>query len=86
MNDSSSAWHCRRCGAESAPLGFSPWPGETGERIREAICESCWQEWIGVQTKLINEYRLNVLQPEHSAAVREQMEVFLGLREAPEQT
>jgi Fe-S cluster biosynthesis and repair protein YggX len=32
-----------------------------------------------VQTKIINEYRLNVLEPEHAKVLKEQMQVFLGL-------
>jgi Fe-S cluster biosynthesis and repair protein YggX len=34
---------------------------------------------MGMQTKIINEYRLNVLEPEHAKMLREQMLSFLGL-------
>jgi Fe-S cluster biosynthesis and repair protein YggX len=40
---------------------------------------------MGVQTKIINEYRINVLHPEHKAAVQQQCEIFFGYREAPEE-
>ncbi|NJN65123.1 MAG: hypothetical protein HC882_09780 [Acidobacteria bacterium] len=56
-----------------------------GARVVEEICGSCWKEWMGVQTKIINEYRINVLHPEHAEAVKQQMEVFFGFREAPPQ-
>ncbi len=84
MNVSDGAWACGRCGKDretGGELGHAPWPGELGLRIRAEICNECWSEWMGVQTKIINEYRLNVLHPEHAQAVREQMEVFFGFRE-----
>jgi Fe-S cluster biosynthesis and repair protein YggX len=34
---------------------------------------------MAMQTKIINEYRLNVLDPEHTRLLRGQMKVFLGM-------
>lgn len=74
---------CRRCGAAEAPaLEFAPWPGELGREIQNGTCRACWDEWLTMQTRIINEYRLNVLDAEHSKALREQMLVFLKHREA----
>jgi Fe-S cluster biosynthesis and repair protein YggX len=39
---------------------------------------------MAVQTKIINEYRLNVLDPGASAAIKEQMQIFLGFKEPGE--
>lgn len=72
-------WACARCGQANERIQHAPWPGELGQQVVENICASCWQEWMGVQTKLINEYRLNVLEPEHAKVLKEQMQVFLGL-------
>ena len=72
---------CRRCGGDGPRLEYEPWPGDLGQEIRSSVCDSCYRQWIEMQTRMINEYRLNVLHPEHSQAVREQMEVFLGLKE-----
>jgi len=85
MSDTSGSWKCSRCGGDGPQLDFSPWPGELGRRVRDGICRSCWDEWMGLQTKIINEYRINVLHPEHAAAVRQQMEIFFGFREPPDQ-
>jgi len=80
-----AGWQCQRCGLESGGrIRFAPWPGDLGRKIQSSICESCWNEWLGVQTRIINEYRLNVLDPGHSQAVRQQMEVFLGFRSPDE--
>lgn len=78
MNDAN--WTCARCGQANARLPRAPWPGEEGRRVQQEICEACWREWLGVQTKIINEYRLNVLEPEHAKVLKEQMLVFFGLQ------
>jgi Fe-S cluster biosynthesis and repair protein YggX len=76
-------WRCSRCGNEGARLTLPPWPGALGRRVLDTICRGCWDEWMTVQTKIINEYRLNVLDPGAAAAIKEQMQVFLGFK-APE--
>ncbi len=82
MSEASVSWKCSRCGGDGPRLDFSPWPGETGQKVVDNICGKCWDEWMGLQTKIINEYRINVLHPEHARAVREQMEIFFGFRKA----
>ncbi len=75
-------WTCRRCGRSDVPrITFQPWPGELGRRVQAEVCDNCWNEWTSVQTKIINEYRLNVLDPGHTKALREQMEYFFGFKE-----
>lgn len=82
MSDNSpGAWRCCRCGKDAARLSMPPWPGVLGRRVLDTICTGCWDEWMTVQTKIINEYRLNVLDPGASAAIKEQMQVFLGFKE-----
>lgn len=83
MSGSDTAWSCRRCGGHEPRLTWAPWPGQKGRTLQETICANCWDEWLGMQTRIINEYRLNVLDAGHSKALQEQMEVFLGLK-APE--
>lgn len=77
------AFVCERCKQSNPRLDFQPWPGELGLRLQNSICQQCWGEWMQMQTKIINEYRINVLHPEHAKAVRDQMEIFLGFKEPP---
>jgi Fe-S cluster biosynthesis and repair protein YggX len=77
-------WACSRCGQANERIKHPPWPGELGQQVKDHICTACWQEWMGVQTKIINEYRLNVLEPEHANVLKEQMQVFLGLESQDE--
>lgn len=76
----SADWTCARCGRHEPRLDWAPWPGDVGARIQQNICDICFREWLAMQTKIINEYRLNVLEPEHTKVLREQMLQFLGLQ------
>ena len=58
---------CARCGRDAEPpprqrIGF---PAPARERVLQSICAECWKEWEGVEVKVINEYRLSFLDPQH---------------------
>ena len=72
---------CSRCGSVAPGLGRAPLPGSHGELVRDQTCGGCWDEWKATQVKLINEYRLNVLDPEHFERLMQEMRAFLSLRE-----
>jgi Fe-S cluster biosynthesis and repair protein YggX len=71
---------CSRCGSTAEGLERAPLPGTPGQHVLEQTCESCWDEWKGVQVKLINEYRLNVVDPDHYDRLIVEMAAFLNLR------
>ncbi len=82
MVASENTWTCRRCGRADVPrLDWEPWPGDLGDLVRRTVCSACWNEWMAIQTRILNEYRVNVLHPDHVRAVREQMVRFLELEE-----
>lgn len=68
---------CVKLGKEAEGLDVAPYPGELGQRIFENISKEAWQMWMGQQTILINEHRLNVIDPEHRAFIEGEMEKFL---------
>src|SRR4029453_13036350 len=41
-----------------------PYPGELGKRIFDNISKAAWQQWLGHQTMLMNEYRLSPIEPQ----------------------
>jgi Fe-S cluster biosynthesis and repair protein YggX len=57
-------------------VGFS---APVKERVRSSICGDCWKEWEGVEVKVINEYRLNFLDPQHREMLQKACFDFLGL-------
>ena len=77
---------CQMLDQELEGLTFQTWPGELGKRIYENISQQAWQQWMNLQTMLINENRLSPLDPEHRKFLEVEMEKFLfgGGSEKPE--
>ncbi|RDS83082.1 oxidative damage protection protein [Dyella monticola] len=69
--------HCAKLGIDAQALDFAPWPGPLGQRIYEQISKPAWQQWLAHQTMLINEYRLNPLDPKSRQFLGGEMEKFL---------
>ena len=68
---------CQKMQQEAEGLDFSPYPGPLGERIFNEICKTAWQQWLHHQTMLINEYRLNMLDPQAREFLQAEMQKFL---------
>lgn len=69
--------HCHKLDTDAEGLDFAPWPGPLGQRIYAEISKTAWQQWLAHQTMLINEYRLNPLDPKARTYLGEEMEKFL---------
>jgi Fe-S cluster biosynthesis and repair protein YggX len=67
---------CVKLGKEAEGLDYPTWPGELGKRIFENVSKEAWQMWLGHQTMLMNEYRLNPLDPKARKFLQEEMEKF----------
>jgi Fe-S cluster biosynthesis and repair protein YggX len=63
-------------GDEKPGLDRPPYPGELGQRIFENVSQEAWQQWLGHQTMLINEYRLVPIEPKDRAFLEQEMEKF----------
>jgi Fe-S cluster biosynthesis and repair protein YggX len=68
---------CKKLGKEELGLDFPPFPGELGEEIYANISKHAWQMWLSHQTMLINEYRLNMLDPQARDFLVAEMKKFL---------
>lgn len=67
---------CVKLGKEAEGLDYPTYPGELGKRIFENVSKQAWQMWLGHQTMLMNEYRLNPLDPKARKFLQEEMEKF----------
>lgn len=54
---------CSRCGETREGLARPPYPGELGRQILENACAECWAEWQKMEVMVINELRLNFMDP-----------------------
>lgn len=69
--------YCHFLKKEALGLDFQLYPGELGKRIFNEISQEAWNEWIKKQTMLINELKLNMMNPEHRKQIENEMVKFL---------
>ena len=65
--------NCIKLGVEAEGLDFPPLPGELGKKIFENVSKDAWQQWIKLQTMLINENRLSLVDPRARQYLQEQV-------------
>lgn len=70
---------CSRCSRPGGKIPDRPFKGELGEKVWANICQVCWQEWIGMGTKVINELGLQLSDPRAQQMYDEHMKEFLQL-------
>ena len=68
--------HCIKLGQEAEGLDRQPYPGELGKRIFEQVSKPAWAQWLRHQTMLINENRLNPMDPNARKFLEGQMERY----------
>jgi Fe-S cluster biosynthesis and repair protein YggX len=52
-------------------------PGALGAEIQEKVCADCWAEWQKMEVMVINELRLNFMDPGAQETLNRQMREFL---------
>ena len=70
--------HCRKHGRELPGLAAPPMPGKAGQDIFEHVSAQAWGEWQALQTMLINEHHLSLVDPTARKFLGEQMGKFLA--------
>jgi Fe-S cluster biosynthesis and repair protein YggX len=68
---------CQKLQKEAPGLPYMPYPGPLGQRIFDSISMEAWQLWLKQQTLIINENRLNVLDPKARTFLETEMQKFL---------
>ncbi len=77
---------CAKLGIEAEGLDEPPFPGPKGEEIYQRVSRQAWQEWLNMQTMLINEHRLASYDPQARKFLEQERDKFLftGGSEMPE--
>ena len=65
--------NCSKYQKELAGLEKQPIPGAQGEKIFAEVSEKAWLEWQTLQTMLINEKHLSLIDPETRKYLLDQM-------------
>lgn len=74
--------HCSRCKRDAERLSSPPLPGAPGVEIEQHVCSDCWTEWQNTEVMVINELRLNFMDPGAQQTLDRHMREFLGLEVA----
>ena len=69
---------CRKYQKVLPGLAEPPMPTALGKEIYENISAQAWAEWQELQTMLINEHHLSLLEPDARKFLNEQMQKFLS--------
>lgn len=69
--------HCAKLGIEAEGLEKPPFPGKAGERIFETVSKQAWEEWLKLQTMLINEHRLTPFESQAREFLARERDKFL---------
>jgi Fe-S cluster biosynthesis and repair protein YggX len=67
---------CVRNKKEMEGLDEPPFDSELGQKIYKNVSKAAWDEWLGRQKMLLNEYRLQPWLPQAQQFLVEQMEDF----------
>ena len=67
---------CVKFGKEMPGLDRVPWKGDLGKRVYEQVSKEAWKMWIEHSKMVMNEFRLNPLDPNSQKVMEEQMEQF----------
>ena len=65
---------CIKLGREAEGMARPPYPGALGQRIFENVSKEAWDQWVRLQTMIINENRLNLVDARHRKYLAEQLE------------
>ena len=75
---------CQSLQKEAEGLGFQLYPGEVGKRIFDNISQEACKIWQKKQTMLINEKKMNMMEPNDRAFLENAMVAYLFEGKEPE--
>jgi Fe-S cluster biosynthesis and repair protein YggX len=67
---------CVKLGKTLPGLDRVPWKGELGQRVYDNVSKDAWKMWVDHSKMLLNEFRLNPMDPNSQKIMAEQMEEF----------
>lgn len=79
-----ASFQCVRCGKTEPQLPAAPVPGPAGNEIADKVCAACWHEWTQAEVMVINELRLNFMDPKSLEILEQHMREFLLLNGPPQ--
>jgi len=75
---------CQHLNKELEGLAFQLYPGDVGKKIFDNISKEAWTMWQKKQTMLINEKKMNMMNPDDRAFLEQAMVSYLFEGKEPE--
>jgi Fe-S cluster biosynthesis and repair protein YggX len=75
---------CQNLKKDAEGLVFQLYPGEVGKRIFDNISQEAFKNWQQKQTMLINEKKMNMMEPNDRAFLETAMVAYLFEGKEPE--
>ena len=69
--------HCSRYQKDLPGLEAPPFPGPKGQEVYETVSSQAWTEWQDLQTMLINEKSLNMMDKAARKYLNEQRDKYI---------
>ena len=69
---------CKRLKEELPGLDAAPFPGPAGQEIFETVSQKAWMAWQELQTMLINEKQLNMMDKDARKYLNGQRDKYLN--------
>jgi Fe-S cluster biosynthesis and repair protein YggX len=71
---------CSRCHRDAPSLDRRPpLPAPLADLVLASVCAECWSEWEKQEVMVINELRLNFMDPRAAEMLHQKLREFLGL-------
>ena len=70
---------CKKLGREAPGLDAPPLHGALGDEVFAHVSAEAWAEWLEMQLKIVNEYRLDLSEKAHRKTLVDQLRAFLNL-------
>jgi Fe-S cluster biosynthesis and repair protein YggX len=64
---------CVKFGREMPGLDRVPWKGEIGKKVYDNVSKEAWKLWVEHSKMVMNEFRLNPLDPKAQQIMEEQL-------------
>ena len=75
---------CKRLQKDLPGLDKAPFPGPKGQEVFESVSAQAWNDWQSLQTMLINEKHLNMMDKAARKYLNEQRDKYLAGEEIDE--
>lgn len=79
MSETTTDITCSRCNRTAPPAQKITYGGKLGAQIRAHVCNDCWSEWQNMEVIVINELRLDFMDPKSVDKLTKHLQEFFSL-------